>query len=248
MQRKWIIALAGAVGAILMLSVVSLILSAVSLGQSGAGEADTITVYGQGRVSVSPDIATVTLGYENSASSPQAAQAANEEQMAQITAALREVGVAEADIVPAQYNIYQEYYYSPLPEDQSYRVCSVVTVTVRKVDSAPNVIAAACNAGANLSYGITYDLADRQEVYAQALELARVRADEKAAELAESLGRRVTGIVEVREESAAASTDVYTEVYWDYDYNGYTFSDFVASGADGGFAISAMVYVTYRLD
>jgi len=241
MERKWLIAIAGVVGAILLFGVVSLVLSAVSLGKSDAAQADTLTVYGQGRVSAVPDIAYVTLGYENSARSPQDAQENNAAAIGQIKAAVREVGVAEADIADVQYNIYQEYYYSDLPEDQSYRVSSVFTITVRDVGRIADVISAACREGANISYGITYDLADRQKAYSEALELARIRADEKAAEMAQALGRKVTGIVQVT-ENATVSADCW-------GMGGSTaLADFAGSDTGGALQISAVVTVTYRLN
>ncbi|MEL7603430.1 MAG: SIMPL domain-containing protein [Bacillota bacterium] len=242
MERKWFIAIAGVVGAILLFSVISLVLSAVSLGHSSAGDPDTLTVYGQGRVSAAPDIAYVTLGFENSARSPQVAQENNAVAVGQIKAAVREAGVAEADIADVQYNIYQEYYYSDLPEDQSYRVSSVFTITVRDVSRIADVISAACREGANISYGITYDLADRQKAYGEALELARVRADEKAAEMAAALGRSVKGIVQVT-ENATVSGDC-----WGMGGSGTALADFVGSDTGGALQISAVITVTYRLD
>ncbi len=243
MERKWIIAVAGVIGAILLFSIISLVLSAVSLGKSVTeDEPDTLTVYGQGRVSVAPDIAYVTMGYENSARSPQTAQENNAEGVGQIKAAVQETGVAEVDIADVQYNIYQEYYYSDLPEDQSYRVSSVFTITVRNVSRIADVISAACREGANISYGITYDIADRKAAYEQALEMARVRADEKAADMAEALGRSVTGIVQVT-ENATVSGDS-----WGMGYSGTTPADFVGSDTGGALQISAVVTVTYRLN
>ena len=245
MQNKWFIALAAAVGVIVLLVTASFVMSIVSLSQNSAsGTEDVITVYGQGKISVAPDTAYITLGYENSAPSPQEAQLANAAKMDLITAAVREAGVAEGDIQQAQFNVYQEYYYGDTPDAQSYRVSSIIQVTVRQVDQATNVITAACAAGANTSYGITYDLLNRQDVYAQALSLARARADEKAAELSEELGRSLKGIVEVKEYSTAQ----YEAEYWDYGYSGAPTDYTTETASPGGLEITAMVYVTYRLD
>lgn len=245
MQKKWIIAAIAAAGLVVLLVTASFIMSIVNLSQSSTPDAeDVITVYGQGKVSVAPDTAYITLGYENSAPSPQEAQLANVAKMEQISAAVREAGVAQGDIQQAQFNVYQEYYYGDTPDAQSYRVSSIIKVTVRQVDKAADVITAACAAGANTSYGITYDLTNRQDVYTQALSLARDRANEKAAELADELGRKVTGIVEIKEYS----TSQYDAEYGDYGYSGAP-TDYVSGAASpGGLEISAVVYVTYRLD
>lgn len=243
MPKQWFIVLVAVLGAIFLLVTASLVLGAVSVCRGDEAE-DIITVYGQGRIAVEPDIATVTLGYENSSYSPELAQQANAETMTQIVAALREQGVAESDIVETQFNVYQEYYYGDTPEAQSYRVSRIFTVTVRDIADTGDIIAAACDAGANTSYGVTYDVSDRQEVYAQALELARGRADEKAAALADTLGCTISGIAEVREYGAAQTG----EEYWDYGYTGAVLSDYATdASATGALEIEATVYVTYRL-
>ena len=245
MQKKWIIAAVAAAGFVVLLVTASFIMSVVNLSHSDAPDTeDVITVYGQGKVIVAPDIAYITLGYENSASSPQDAQLANSAKMQQITAAMQEAGVTKADIAQAQFNVYQEYYYGDTPDAQSYRVSNIIKVTVRQVDRATDVITAACAAGANTSYGITYDLEDRQDVYAQALSLARTRADEKAADLSDELARSLAGIVEVKEYS----TSQYGGEDLDYGYMSMP-TDYTAETASpGGLEISAMVYVTYRLE
>ena len=245
MQKKWFIAAAAAVGLVVLLVTASFIMSVINLSQKDdSGVEDVITVYGQGKVTIAPDTAHITLGYENSASSPEDAQLANAAKMEQICAAMREAGVAEGDIQQSQFNVYQEYYYGDTPDAQSYRVSNIIMVTVRQVDRATDVITAACAAGANTSYGITYDLTDRQDVYAQALSLARARADEKAAELSNELERSLAGIVEIKEYSTA----LYEGESWDYGYAGMP-TDYTAETASpGGLEITAMVYVTYRLE
>jgi uncharacterized protein YggE len=246
MPKQWFIILAAVLGAIFLLATASLILGAVSVARGGeteTAEENTLTVYGQGLITVQPDIATVTLGYENSASSPELAQQGNTDTMARITAALREQGVAEGDIVETQFNVYQEYYYGDYPEAQSYRVSRIFSVTVRDVAEVSDIIAAACNAGANTSYGITYDVSNRQEIYARALELARGRADEKAGELAASLGCSLAGIAEVRESGAVPSAGEYEE------YGCSLLTDYVTDdSAVGPLEIEALVTVTYRLE
>ena len=82
-QKRRTIIGAAAAGLTFLLIVASFVLSAVSIGRSDVPKAapDTITVYGQGVVSAAPDIAYLTLGYENSAERPQAARDANAAKM-----------------------------------------------------------------------------------------------------------------------------------------------------------------------
>lgn len=246
-QKKWFIIAAAAAGLMLLLVTASFVIGIVGLGQGSAPETptDTITVYGQGVVTAAPDIAYITLGYQNSAERPQAAQAANAETMAQIVAAVREAGVLEADIGSAQVNMYEEYNYGEGPGEQSYCASSTINVTVRDVSRATNVVSAACAAGANISYGITYDLINRQDEYAGALEIARQRADEKAAELSAALGREIAGIASAEEHGAAD----YGGDCYGYGCADTLLTDYASGGGiNGGIKVSAVIYVTYRLE
>ncbi len=248
MQKKWIIAAAVA-GAVLLLVIASFVLGIIGVSRGVPKEPpaqDTLTVYGQGVVTAAPDIARVTLGYENYGSDPTAAQQSNAEIMKLITAAAAKAGVAQADICESGFNIYQEYYYYDSANTESnYCVSSTVDITVRQLDQLGGVISAACGTGANITYGITYGVADCKHAYAQALESAHSRAEEKAGELADKLKRAIAGVAQVKECGAAQSAG---GEYWD-DGSVSPLADFAAETASKGrIIITAAVYVTYRLE
>ncbi len=248
MQRKWIIA-ATAAGAVFLLIVTSFVLSIIGVSKIGTLSEmpvqDTITVYGQGIVAAEPDIAKITLGYENYAGDPQTAQIDNASNMQQITAALLDAGVKETDICESEFNIYQEYYYYDNADtERSYCVSSTVVVTIRQLDKMPDIISAACNAGANVTYGITYGLADCKNTYTQAFDLALGRAEEKAAEVSGKLESEITGVVQVRECGALQSSG---GEYFDYDTAVLAADASAGAASAGNVQITAAVYVTYRL-
>ncbi|NIV31059.1 MAG: DUF541 domain-containing protein, partial [Anaerolineae bacterium] len=72
---------------------------------AGYSPNETITVVGQGSVSVEPDIATVSLGVETSGGTIGEAVAENQDIMESILSALEEVGIDSKDIQTMNYSI-----------------------------------------------------------------------------------------------------------------------------------------------
>jgi len=137
----------------------------------------TITVVGQGAVSVSPDIARVTVGVETSAESVGEAVADNTTQMEAILAALEEIGIAEKDIQTTNFSIYFDRYPEPLlrastsAESQvapQYRVSNMVSVTIRDLENVSEVLDGVIEAGANNIWGVSFELDDTAAAQADA--------------------------------------------------------------------------------
>jgi uncharacterized protein YggE len=153
----------------------------------------SITVVGSGKVSLVPDIATINVGAEALASTVSEAKSTVDAQMAAITAALEELGVAKKDIQTSHYGIhYEREPFMPggragaetAGAQGAYRVSNMLRVTVRDVEQAGNVLDAVVAAGANQVYGVTFTVSDdsawQSEARAKAVADAQARAEELA--------------------------------------------------------------------
>jgi hypothetical protein len=150
-----------------------------------------ITVIGEGKVSLKPDLAMINVGAEARANTVSEAKAEVDAQMASIAAALEEAGVDEKDIQTSHYSIYYEQEPMPvMPEGSAlenrggYRVSNMVRVTVHDVDKAGDVLDAVVQAGANQVSGVNFTVSDestwQSEARAKAMADARSRAQELA--------------------------------------------------------------------
>jgi hypothetical protein len=150
-----------------------------------------ITVIGEGKVSLKPDLAMINVGAEARANTVSEAKAEVDAQMAAIAAALEEAGVDEKDIQTSHYSIYYEQEPMPVMSEGSalenrggYRVSNMVQVTVRDVDKAGDVLDAVVQAGANQVSGVNFTVSDestwQSEARAKAMADARSRAQELA--------------------------------------------------------------------
>lgn len=176
-------------------------LNSTAFAQSNE-QSGTITVVGEGKVRIKPDIARAQIGVEVLMDSVKAASDANKERLEAVLAALQDQGIAEEDIQTSGFSVYAERYGSdgPLPEDQTnYRVSNNVSVTVRDLDTLGAVLDAAIEAGANNIYGIEFSLDDPSSVESTARESAVADAQAKAEELATLTGTTVGSVVSVSE-------------------------------------------------
>jgi hypothetical protein len=163
----------------------------------------TITVVGEGRVSIEPDIARANIGVEVISPSVQEASADASATLEAVLQALRDEDVADEDIETSGFSIYAERFYGPEgpggQEEVNYRVSNNVSVTIRNLDSVGAVLGAAINAGANNIYGVNFSLDDPSAAESEARARAVENASSKAEELAELYGASVGPVVSISE-------------------------------------------------
>ncbi|HXF64374.1 MAG TPA: SIMPL domain-containing protein [Caldilineaceae bacterium] len=159
----------------------------------------TITVVGEGKVEIEPDIARVSIGVETLRDTVEEASAANQETLDAVLAALQAQGIAEEDIQTSGFSIFAERYgpEGPLPDDQvRYRVSNNVSVTIRDLENVGTVLDAAIEAGANNIYGVEFALDDpsivESDARASAVEDARAKAEDLAALSGVELGELIS--------------------------------------------------------
>lgn len=194
-----------------------------------SGQPQTITVVGEGKVTLEPDIANVTIGVETVNESVLDATAQNRDSLESVLNALREAGIAEVDLQTSGFSVYAERYgpEGPLADsDVRYRVSNNVSVTIRDLDSVGEILDAAIEAGANNIYGINFSLDDPGVAESDARALAVADAREKAEDIAGLAGLEIVGVHSVSEVIGAGG--------------GYYASNFAeqARGGGGGAPIS----------
>lgn len=201
-------ALAGLAG-LTLAAPAALLPSPASAQSTPAPEGDvepaTLTVSGVGIVSTTPDIAYVTAGVAARDASLSAAQ----EQVADVSEALFAIatdnGIAEADIVTADYSVQviEDYDDNGNPTGRrTFAVSNVYALTLRDLDSTGSVIDQLVGAGANVIYGIAFGLSDPTSVADEARSLAIAEARARADAYAAGFGVAIAGIQSISEQSA----------------------------------------------
>ena len=162
----------------------------------------SVTVVGEGTVTIDPDIATATIGVEVLRPSVKDASVAAQAVMEKVQAALLAQSIDQADIQTRHFSIFAERFGPSglLNEDEMrYRVSNTVFITIRDLESIGDVLDAAIDAGANNVYGVEFSLADPVAVESEARAQAVADAQAKAEELAGLIGVGVGGVMGISE-------------------------------------------------
>jgi uncharacterized protein YggE len=162
----------------------------------------TLSVTGEGKVTLTPDIATVQLGVLTEKPTAKAARQAAAVAMTNVVGAIRKLGIEDKDIATASISLSPTYDYpnSSTPRIRGYQLQNTVTVTVRNLDQLGDLLDNSVVAGATTINGISFDVADRAAAEAQARDAAVADAKAKADTLATGLGVHIAGVASVSEQ------------------------------------------------
>ncbi len=162
---------------------------------------DTFSVTGEGKVTVSPDIAVVNAGVTAQAATVKAAQAQLNTSINAVSDAVKKLGVDAKDIQTTGYNIYPTYdYESGRQRITGYQASANLTIKVRDIESANSVVDAATASGANQVGGISFDVDDKTKAQNEAREKAVAEAKRKAEAAAKIAGFTLGRIINYNED------------------------------------------------
>ncbi|MBW7920645.1 MAG: SIMPL domain-containing protein [Rubellimicrobium sp.] len=174
------------------------------------GPARTITVTGEGHVSLPPDMATVTIGVREDADSAAEALRRMSAGLAPVLDELAAAGVAAADIQTSGLSLGARYTYpdNEQPQLVGYTASSTVTVRLRDIAQVGAVLDAVVGEGANGISGISFGLADPAAATDAARRAAVADAQARAALYAEAAGVVPGAVLSISESGAMAPMPV----------------------------------------
>jgi len=182
--------------------VVAAAVSGVGRPEAAHGEttaqARTVSTLGQGKVTTVPDVATISAGVQNEATTAAAALADNARRMERVIAALKRAGGEK--VQTQQVSVY------PRTDNRQHVTGYVAANSVSARTSIAKVgalVDAAVKAGANAVQGPVLERSDREALYRDALQKALADARLKAEALAKGGGFGVGQIVTVVEQGAS---------------------------------------------
>ncbi|MGM8215460.1 SIMPL domain-containing protein [Bacillaceae bacterium W0354] len=147
-----------------------------------------MTVFGEGMVSVEPNVAKVRLGVVTQREDLTDAQELNAQTVNQVIQAMLNVGISRNDIQTADYNIRPEYdYVDGVQQFRGYVVTHILQVTIYEVILTGKVIDSAVSAGANRVFDISFTVRDEDQYVRIALNRALENAMSKARALASTI-------------------------------------------------------------
>lgn len=178
----------------------------------GIAASNTISFEGTAEVSAIPDIATVSFTIRESAAAIKDAQTKVTTKETVALAFLEKSGIAKKDIKTESYNSYPKYDYGtpcysgmtiPCRQDSptivGYEVSEYVSVKVRDLTKAGEVLNGVGAAGVSEISGPNFSIENEDSLKEQARKMAIDEAKAKAETLADDLGVRLVRIVNFSE-------------------------------------------------
>lgn len=155
-------------------------------------------------VDSAPDKATINTGVETRALSAKQAMAQNATQVDALVKALLAQGIERKDIQTSGINLNPQYDYSQRKEGEGprfvgYTANNNLTVIVRKLDKAGEIVDAMVNAGATNINGPQFGISDTSKLEAQARDKAIKTAQERAAAYARAAGYSSARLIAISE-------------------------------------------------
>ncbi|HEV2908685.1 MAG TPA: SIMPL domain-containing protein [Candidatus Eremiobacteraceae bacterium] len=154
----------------------------------------TISVQGDGEVDYTPDEARVTLGVNGEDASAAAATADIAGRANAVIAALKSLGIPAGSITTSGFNLY----YRQATETVKAAFVASESVSVKApVDKTGAAIDAGIRAGANQTYGLSYETTQRDALYKQAVQRAVKQARDLADAVASAAGVRLGAVISI---------------------------------------------------
>ena len=175
--------------------------SFASVGTATAAEEKApprlISLTGQGEVMATPDMAVLSLGVVSEDRTARQALLANTRAMTALVDAMKKAGVEAKDLQTAGFNVNPKYSRPPRPVQNGqppapqiigYSVRNTLSVRIRDLGSAGEILDQAVSLGSNAISGLTFTVAEPKPLQNAARKAAMADALEKAALYAEAAG------------------------------------------------------------
>jgi len=161
----------------------------------------TITVSAEGKVAVSPDIASVSFSVVSQGKDPELVQGENTEKMNTTIDFIKSQGIETKDIKTVNYNLAPQYDYGtknfPVlrPEIVGYTLTQTVLVKIRDLSKVAPILGGLPGQGINQIESVSFDIDDPDRYLNEARREAFLKARAKAEVMAEQNGVRIRRVV-----------------------------------------------------
>ena len=185
---------------------IAVVLLSLSIATSAAAqpvEPPQIVVTGEGVVKATPDQAWVSIGAETRSKNSKDAQQRNAEAMTAVIQKIMSFGIQKEAIKTTAIDLQMEFDYANGKQTpRGYVARNTVEARVDELPKLGDVLDAVVNSGATNLHGVRFDVKQRDQLEAAALQMAVKNASAKAQAIAQGSNRAVDRILKIEEVSS----------------------------------------------
>jgi uncharacterized protein YggE len=177
----------------------------VSVTSTVTNKNETFSVSGEGKITVVPDMARLSVGVETQGATVKQTQGTMNTAVNKVTDALKQL-VDTKDIQTSSYSVNPEYDYTGgKPRITGFRASSSLSVKVKDLDKVNDVIDTATKNGATTVGGIQFEVEDQTKAENEARTKAVADAKKKAELAAQTAGFTLGRIINYQESTGGNS-------------------------------------------
>lgn len=180
----------------------------------GKAPVATISITGQGKLSMAPDMAVVTTRVVTPARTAPEALDQNTKAMSAVIAKIKEAGIEAKDIQTSGFSIFPRYEpqkdgNNQPPSIAGYEVANGVTVNIRDLAKLGDILNTVVQSGANEVNGISFQISDADEKMDEARKAAVENAKARASLYAQAAGVKLGKILSISEAGGSMPQPLY---------------------------------------
>jgi len=184
----------------LIAALLSLQFASPALAQSP--EPPQVIVTGEGVIKATPDQAWISIGAESRSKISKDAQQRNADAMTAVFQRMASFGIAKDAIKTTAVDLQMEFDYANGKQTpRGYVARNTVEVRVDDLSKLGDVIDAVTNSGATMIHGLRFDVKQREQVEAAALQAAVKNAMAKSQAIALGASRAIDRVIKIEELS-----------------------------------------------
>ncbi|MEK9175170.1 MAG: SIMPL domain-containing protein [Patescibacteria group bacterium] len=181
-------------------------------GYNRTQPATTISVSGEGKEFIKPDIATISVGVIKQNVDLLKAQKEAADVIDKVLAVLKDKGVADKDQKTTSFNIYPQYdYRDGVQKFRAYEVRQTLEVKIRDLSKVGEILGGVAGAGANEVGSLNFTVDNPKAMQEKARAAAIEEAKTKAKTLSRDLGVRLVKIASYSESGGAQPPPIFYE-------------------------------------
>ncbi|CCG53736.1 Protein of unknown function precursor [Flavobacterium indicum GPTSA100-9 = DSM 17447] len=161
-----------------MILILTLMTTFGAMSQEQKNNIPQISVNGEGKVKVTPDIAVITLGVQNNGKDAKEVKAQNDIVIDKVLKYIKKFNIPTADYQTAQMNLYKNYDYEK--KKYSYEANQTVTVTLKDVSKYDLFMMDVMETGINRIDGVEFKSSKIEQYETEARKKAMLNAKKKA--------------------------------------------------------------------
>ena len=204
-----------------------------------------ISVSGEGKIKVVPDMVEINVGFMNSGKDAKEVKKANDAVVDKVVKFLKKSGILATDYKTTQVSLYKSYDYQK--KANNYQANQSLTLTLKDLSKYGAIMDGLNEAGVNSINGIEFKSSKMEELEREARKKAMLDAKQKAEDYASVLGQKSGKAINITDNS----TPYNPQLIYRNKMMAMGASDSVAEKetlAIGEIEIKANVSVTFTLE